>query len=317
MAKVLRTALCAAMLAATTACVNVPSAGADADQGKKCAGPASLADGCTPEESGGFKPSAAKAGSDYRGNGAKEGCWTDVNFKKYKSCTFGSKKAKYTVALVGNSHMAQYLKNFTDWTEKHDLRVVTFLLPQCFPTEARIDFSNRPDSKGLTQRCHAWGQWAKKEVLELEPDVVVTSGRTYRKPVKPLKAGNNATWRKGYKDYLGSFVRAGLDVAVIRDNPVPEYNVPKCLERNPKKYSKCAGDPDRWLLPDQMVQGANSLNSKRVHIIDLSSYMCTEKRCPAVIGGLLVYRDHSHMSATWIAALQPYLERPFMKVLKN
>lgn len=315
----LRVALSGVLLAATSACVTMPDAGADdrAAEAKRCAGAAALPNGCAPPESGEFTPTPDKAGRDYRGNGAKEGCWTDVNFKKFKSCTFGSKNAKYTVALVGNSHMAQYLKNFTDWTDDHDLRVVTFLLPQCFPNEARIDFSGRPDAKGLTERCYKWGQWAKKEVLELRPDVVVTSGRTYRKPVKPLPAGEQATWRKGYRDYLAAFVEKGLDVTVIRDNPVPEYNVPKCLKRNPTKYSKCAGDPQRWLLPDQMVQGAKSLNSKRVHIIDLTRYMCTDERCPAVLGGVSVYRDHSHLSGTWIETLKPYLEPPFMKVLKN
>lgn len=334
----LRTALCAALLAATTACADTPNADASstgtaappaadkADRGgertaqrvaRDCAGAAALVNRCAVAEKGQFRPRPDVAPSDYRGNGNKEGCWTDLQFKKFQSCSFGPKKAKYTVALVGNSHMAQYLKSFTDWTRTEDLRVVTFLIPQCFATDARISFAGRRDAAGLTARCHEWGQWARKQSAALDPDLIVTSERTYRKPVNQLPAGKNATWRKGYRDYLAGWVDAGRRVVVIRDNPVPEFKVPACLERNPKRFSACAGYRAQWVPPDPLVQAAESLDSRLVEVIDLTKYMCTDTRCPAVLGGLSVYRDHSHLSGTWIASLKPFLERPFMKVLKR
>lgn len=313
--RMVRAVLCAVLVAGTASCVNAPVAGASADAGKDCDGAAALVNGCTLAEEGDFAPTPERAGSDYRGNGNREGCWTDLNFEKFKSCSFGSKKAKYTVALVGNSHMAQYLKSFTDWTERYDLRVVTFLIPQCFATEARIDFSGRKDPKGLTARCYDWGQWAQKKAAALDPDLIVTSERTYRKPVDQLPEGKDATWRKGYRDYFAPWIEGGHRLAVVRDNPVPEYNVPDCLKRNPKSYSTCAGQRDRWLPPDPVVQAAESFDSKLVDVLDLTTYMCDDKRCPAVIGGLSVYRDHSHMSGTWIASLERFFEPAFMKVL--
>ncbi|MGQ0843783.1 MAG: SGNH hydrolase domain-containing protein [Sporichthyaceae bacterium] len=308
------------LLAGTAACVETPRAGASsptADVDRNCSQADALQRGCTPPEDGAFEPTPDVAGKDYRGNGNKEGCWTDLNFKRFKSCSFGSKKAKYTVALVGNSHMAQYLKSFTGWTGKRDLRIVTFLIPQCFATEAKIDFSGRKDAKGLSERCYEWGQWARREAAALDPDLIVTSERTYREPVEELPAGKNATWRKGYRDYLKAWVDGGHRVLVIRDNPVPEFDVPACLERNPRKFSACGGDRDAWVPPDPVVQAAQSLDSDLVEVLDMTGYMCDDSRCPAVLAGISVYRDHSHLSGTWIAALEPYLKRPFMKILKR
>lgn len=322
---VLRTALCAALLAATTACTDTPSAeawsppavasSAAESATRKCAGAAALVNGCAVAEQGEFRPRPDVAPSDYRGNGNKEGCWTDLQFKRFKTCSFGSKKATYTVALVGNSHLAQYLKSFTDWTRTKDLRVVTFLVPQCFATEARISFASRKGADGLTTRCYEWGQWARKQSAALDPDLIVTSERTYRKPAEPLPAGENATWRKGYRDYLAKWLDDGRRVLVIRDNPVPAFKVPACLARNPKRFSACAGDRDQWVPPDPLVQAAQSFDSSLVEVLDLTRYVCTDTRCPAVLGGISVYRDHSHLSGTWIASLEPFLERPFMKVL--
>ena len=307
--------LSAVLVASTAGCVNVPSAGAVASAKKDCVGAAALVNGCPLAEDGEFAPTPDRAGSDYRGNGNKEGCWTDVNFKTFKSCSFGSKKAKYTIALVGNSHMAQHLKSFTNWTQRYDLRVVTFLIPQCFATEARIDFSGRKDPEGLSKRCYDWGQWAQKKAAALDPDLIVTSERTYREPVKTLPAGKDATWRKGYRDYFAPWIRGGHRLVVVRDNPVPEYDVPACLKKNPKRYSTCAGKRDRWVPPDPVVQAAQSFDSKLVDVLDMTKYMCDDRRCPAVIGGLSVYRDHSHMSGTWIASLEQFFEPAFMKVL--
>jgi hypothetical protein len=46
-----------------------------------------------------------------------------------------------------------------------------------------------------------------------------------------------------------------------------------------------------------------------VHV-DLSHLVCrtTDDRCPAVIGNVLVYRDASHMTNTYIVSMVPMLE---------
>ena len=273
------------------------------------AGASALERGCPVEDSGPVMPLPPLAESDRGGNGEDEGCWTDGDFVFFESCTFGSPTATHSVALVGNSHAAQYLTPLRAWAQRYDFRLVTFLIPKCFATTAPIVF----DKPGMTERCLAWGKWVQEQVESLDPDLIVTSERTYKRPLHSSPDGDAAVWQRGYERYLEAW--ADRSVLVVRDSPVPREPVPECLQNNPTRYSVCAGERSRWLPPDPLVEAAKTFPAFRV--ADLSRYMCTDTQCPGVIGGMLVYRDGSHLSATWIRAFGGFLEPDFAAALAD
>jgi hypothetical protein len=43
-------------------------------------------------------------------------------------------------------------------------------------------------------------------------------------------------------------------------------------------------------------------------LLDFTPYYCTTTTCPAVIGGVNVYRDISHISKTYMTTMTPYFE---------
>ena len=45
-----------------------------------------------------------------------------------------------------------------------------------------------------------------------------------------------------------------------------------------------------------------------VHVIDPVSRFCGPRRCPAVIGDVLVYRNSGHVTATYVKTMTPWLE---------
>lgn len=267
--------------------------------------------GCPVEDFGPVMPLPPLADHDRGGNGQFEGCWGDEKFVEFRSCMFGPAGARSTVALVGNSHAAQYLAPLREWAERDNFRLVTFLIPKCFATTERIHF----DGPGMTERCFAWGEWVQEQTEILNPDLIVTSERTYRRPAQKAPEGTAAAFERGYAEYLKVWTERGHRILVVRDNPVPREKVPDCLQRNPTRYSACAGERSRWLPPDPLVQAARSLESDRIRVADLSHYYCNDLQCPAVIGGMLVYRDGSHLSATWIRAFAPLLEPEFTSAL--
>jgi len=258
-------------------------------------------------------PDPASANADHVGDGEAEGCWTDVEFRNFKTCTFGRPDARYSVALVGNSHAAQYLVTLEGWAERHDLRVVTYLIPKCFATDELIGIGDA----ARNQRCHAWGEWAQRRTIESRPDLIVTGERTYFRPPHPGPNGDYATWKAGYASYLKRWTKAGLHVLVIRDNPVSGKSVPACLQQHPNDFAACAGSRARWLRPDPLVAAARVLRSALMRVVDLSDYMCTAVSCPPVLGGICVYRDHSHLTGTWLRSLQHYLEGPLVRALHH
>lgn len=44
-----------------------------------------------------------------------------------------------------------------------------------------------------------------------------------------------------------------------------------------------------------------------VVMVDPTPWVCPSSPCPVIIGQVLVYRDDQHMTATFAAALAPYL----------
>ena len=53
----------------------------------------------------------------------------------------------------------------------------------------------------------------------------------------------------------------------------------------------------------------------RARVVDLTSLYCTETECSPVIGHVLVYRDQSHITATFAATLSPYVERQVVSAI--
>ena len=43
-----------------------------------------------------------------------------------------------------------------------------------------------------------------------------------------------------------------------------------------------------------------------MHVVDLTRYYCTATVCPAVIGGVVVHRDPTHLTNTFAKTLAPY-----------
>ena len=64
---------------------------------------------------------------------------------------------------------------------------------------------------------------------------------------------------------------------------------------------------DRALTPslDFIARGARRV--KGVKLVDPRKVLCPDRRCPSVIGNVIVYRDTYHLSATFAKTLAPWL----------
>jgi hypothetical protein len=46
-----------------------------------------------------------------------------------------------------------------------------------------------------------------------------------------------------------------------------------------------------------------------VHVLDLSRYFCDATTCGPVVGNVMIYRDRTHITATYMRSLAPALQR--------
>jgi hypothetical protein len=61
------------------------------------------------------------------------------------------------------------------------------------------------------------------------------------------------------------------------------------------------------LAPDRRRAITTKLRTKGVTVIDPTPWFCTATACPVIVGNVLVFRDPSHMTATWSRLLAPQL----------
>jgi hypothetical protein len=105
-----------------------------------------------------------------------------------------------------------------------------------------------------------------------------------------------------------------VPVAVLRDNPEvrsPSQNPNFCLAKVPvsEANSRCAmtraANLDRWY--DALSEAQR--RTPGTTLVDLTDRLCTEKKCPVLIGGVNVYADGNHLTVTYARTLAPYLYR--------
>ena len=116
---------------------------------------------------------------------------------------------------------------------------------------------------------------------------------------------------EGYLATLDRFDRAGLRTAVLKDPPKAGTDVPSCVSRQLQNLPACSFQRIRDEGDEFDARAAE--RAPGAHLVDVTSEICPGEICRAVIGNALVYRDRSHLSATFARTLAPGIERGLEK----
>jgi hypothetical protein len=147
-------------------------------------------------------------------------------------------------------------------------------------------------------------------VQEENPSLIVTSSLpTYRPREEGKRLPQDASEEamvEGYASTLERLSATGASVALIEDVPHPNKNVPQCVSRSLDHLERCA-TPRSEALDYPKVNTRVAERVEGVRLIDPTPVACTEKKCPAVIGDVLVYRNGAHLTATYVRTLTPWL----------
>lgn len=187
-------------------------------------------------------------------------------------CEFGDLASKFTMALVGASHAAQWQPVIDHLGKTHGFKVITIL--------------SNPKQDQLLK--------------ELRPDSVLTIGTG----VSDLKGhGPNETVTKEFVDLLSMLRTLGIPVAAIRDNPRFSFRQNACLWRNRSTPKACELNRKEVFTPiNPSLQYASKQNNFQV--IDLSDLFCTPSSCPAHSRGRLIYYDRHHFSHSFLKSIK-------------
>lgn len=225
------------------------------------------------------------------------GCHQNQQESAALSCSFGSdaEDAQATVALVGGSHAAHWLPALQEVAERYRWRIVSMTKSAClFSTEKQY-----LGEESYTA-CHEWNENVLAELEELRPDAVFTTATRV--------GGGREETPEGYVEQWRALEERGLEVVAVRDTPWPMIDVPECVESHGPHDRRCGRDrTEMYPTGPPEVSGRDDLPGN-VRFLDFTDALCTAEHCPAVVGNVLVYRDGSHLTATYARTLAPVLE---------
>jgi hypothetical protein len=254
-----------------------------------------------------IRPRPADARDD-KGPLFDDGCLTKGKDRKSKRCVYGNPRGRRTVVLFGDSHALQYFPPLLRLARQRGWRLVGLTRASC-PIGA-VDYQ---------PTCNAWRENTLRRILRREkPDLVVTSSATdkrFRVKVAGRRISRRASQPLLEAGYARTFRRlraAGAKVAVIRDQARAPFEVADCVSENADRLRRCVFRPRR--SASYAFDAAGARRARRaVKVIDPMSILCPRtprgRRCPAVVGNALVYRDTYHLSATYARTLAPWLGR--------
>ena len=290
---------------------------AEAEPSGPCVGPQELDPeiNCVRSDDGfDFTPSleAAKADDDNR----KE-CWSSSNSERFNLCELGEiDNPKLEVFAVGDSHAAAMIGAFDLLGKELGWKITFGGKGGCFWTAAPL---KKPESDN-TKYCLDWRDKIQAHLDSSPPyDLILAtnSARTARGVLDTEGVGFEVLAKQGLVDAWQTQIDRGVQIIAIKDNPFPIEDHLDCIE-------KAVTDPrvecqietwDGFEAFDPIVAATDELAD--AHLIDLSQYYCDPEYCSPIVGGVLVYRDNSHVTGTWAKLLVPYMVQQAHHILEG
>jgi hypothetical protein len=152
--------------------------------------------------------------------------------------------------------------------------------------------------------CEAWRERVVDRLIQLRPDLVIVA---VDQELPVVVDSDDDPERQGAA-MARLIERVPGAVAVVVDTPRSDHDVPACLAKHPKAIQQCTTTRSAaygWRYRRREAEAARLTGAT---LIDLSAAVCPTDPCPPVIGSMLVYRDHHHLTATFARSLADELE---------
>ncbi len=226
-----------------------------------------------------------------------DGLCTDGNVPSdplLSGCLQNSRPEKVTkkIVVLGDSHAQQYMAALGPVAKSHGWEVVTLLKGNC-------RFGG--ESAERDADCNAFNKASAAYVLKHKPDAVFTVASLTHKEA-PFE-----TEVPRYLEGIKPFTDAGIEVVGIRDNPRFTTNMPECVQTKGEDAAECNVPLQESLAASSPLDAYGKVS--RLHLMDMSDFICADGTCPAVVGNVYVYKDDNHLTKTYVQSMIPMFEK--------
>lgn len=228
-----------------------------------------------------------------------DGCQLTRTATTPKECIYGKIDGKRTIAVVGDSKIVQWMPAIEMVAEKHDLRIVLHGKSGCGFTDRMLSYRG-----GDYLQCHEWGRSVLKLLLDSPPDILLTSMGSGQRTV-------NDDEIDGLLAYWEPIAASGTKIVALANNPAPDGSIYECVALHGEDIAPCTSKRSIASASPSLEAATRKIPSSVY--IDLNDAICTASECPAVVGNVLVYRQGSHLTKSYVITLAGLLEKELVK----
>jgi hypothetical protein len=245
-------------------------------------------------------------------------CWSEGRSFEAKSCVFGAPDAARVIVLFGDSHAMQWFDPMRIATTVQGWRLITLVRPGCAASDIN---PHRQSEAG--NHCRQWRSHAIEKNIQMHPTAVLMAsynGWTLRGDELISTTISADEVRSGTRWTLDRLARNGIPVVVMRDTPLPPFNIPACLGRRlgskPDTLESCDFDASIALNGAAFsAEQAAADGVANIHFLDMSDVFCSAGSCAATQREVAIYRDDNHLTGTFAQSLAPIVRQRLFQLL--
>lgn len=234
------------------------------------------------------------------------GCHTSADSALIRPCTYGHRKADTSVAIFGDSHALQWLPAL-DKAGRREGWAVTALTKSACPS-VDVTFAGAAYDE-FAKPCRRWRAAALEWLRENPHDVVIISNagrypltddageRIFGEAKEPL-------WQAGLARVIGALPVVTTAV-VLADTPNLQRNPVSCLAQPGVMISDCTTRRGQALFPEHDAAERETAEAHGAIFASLTPNVCPYDPCPVVSESTLMWRNESHLTATFAQQLWP------------
>ncbi|WP_317621523.1 acyltransferase family protein [Streptomyces sp. CBMA123] len=248
----------------------------------------------------GLTPSLARAREDFPPG---KGCEIPLNADASPRCLFGNQDSPDRIVLLGDSHAGQWISAGLKMAEQRHWALEVLVKPGCPLATLTV----RNDVLGRTfDECDRWRENTLTRLTSgPKPRLVLLAGLN--------RYGSQEERTAGWTRTLDRLTALGAPLAYLGDTPMPGKDIPTCLAASDGRSDACFFPRDTAFEPDPLLDGGLAARYG-VRTLDLGPVLCPGggPSCPAVLEGVVLYRDTGHITDTLARVLAPRLDKELL-----
>jgi peptidoglycan/LPS O-acetylase OafA/YrhL len=220
----------------------------------------------------------------------KQGCTQGTFGSEVITCTYGDPRSDVTIAVVGNSHVTHWLPALDLAGRERGWKVVLVTKNDC-----RLRSHPEGGSDDAVRACDQWNEKLPAVIHELAPRYVFTAASR--------REGSDEIVPDDYPKAWARLVPDPTQVIAVRGTPRFTFDVATCVDLHGAASAKCEA-PRALALGESGRDLRAQVERSGASYVDLTRYFCDERRCFPTAGNVLIYRDHNHLTPSYVRTMK-------------